>query len=300
MKQLWDNYISNKNLDEFEDWESVNLYIKKNNDSVEVSFKNTYSVNIFSYEEGSDFYLSFNPNTLIDKFGKYTIRHKDLFSKLIITKDKYSFEFSEHTVGTVRDRSEEAGQIIQNWVDKYRKIIFDIDPSEMIMEVSAGFDTRNLTYLWRYNGNKYDIYTKNDPDEVNEALQVIALLPRNHVYVGNKPLNRITLSGANIISRSVLFNINTMWCDKIANPEYCHKSYHILYGITPYYDKEYLKIYCRIPTQLKFVLAYLFTKDHPLFKIPYMSFMREHVKIDRRFESKVMFVISKWKNIDNF
>lgn len=298
MDNLWDNYISNKNLDEFEDWHSTNLCIKKFDDRVEISFKNTYSVNIFSYEKDNDFYFSFNPRILKEIFGEFTKRHTKLFEKLTIYKDRYKFDYCGHDVQTIRVDRPEAGLIIQKWIDKYRHIILSYDPKDLMIEVSAGFDTRNLSYLWRYNGNKYDIYTKNDPDEVDVALKVIEQLPYDNIYVGEKILNRISLNGGNIISVNSKFNINEHWCQKIANPLYCRKSHHILYGITPYYDKEYLRIKTLKSTDLKYALAHLFTKDNKeLYEnIPYLSFKRKQVKIDKKFKWFAESILCNWKN----
>ena len=301
----YDSYISDKNFDDIESHETFNVSIEKKNENLIIlKFKHTYSTNMYYvFPQEGGYYFSLNYKVLAEMFDENQIfTNNNLFSSIEFTKE--NFEINVQVINdlgfqSVPIKSREAGIIIENWLRKYKKLIGEIDPDRLTIQMSSGFDTRNLSYFWRNTGKLYDIYTANKPDEVNEALEVIKLLPARKVSHISYP-DRLTLNGAHVISRSHGLRMND-WINNLGssnpkiNKSHLGKNKIICKGITPFYDKEIMKINMpKPPYCIKHALAYLLTKDSELFTLPYKSFKREIIPIDDQFIKTNTQIVRCW------
>ena len=302
MIPLIDFILSNEFFEEIPEVELFNFKIEKINDTIEMSFKHTYSLNVYIYENNSFYYLSFYKEMLLKQFGneiedKIIRRHK-FFKKMILTKTNYSFIDDINTIHTISIYSDEGIQILKQWINKYENIIKNINPRLLTIELSAGIDTRVLSYFWRNLPYTYDVYTKNDPGEINEAINVIDYINENfpakiRKWVGKKPpqtyYNRITLNGSNIISGLWYVTARKHYYSKIFNCSYhWNKGLHVAKSIVPYYDKEYLKLTGDYPGQIKIVLMKYLCNEKDLNKLPIRSFERKPIDIDTFDESEIL------------
>ena len=69
MIPLWDTIFTNKEIlndtnfqliNNVENFENINLKIERNESNIEISFKLTYSVNIFTVNDNKYYYISFS------------------------------------------------------------------------------------------------------------------------------------------------------------------------------------------------------------------------------------------------
>lgn len=313
------NILSNENFDDIESYENLNLKIDKFNDHIEIIFKLTYSTNIFIYENDNYYYLSFHHKQIFEKFGEKNVkRYYNFFNKLILYKDHYEIiEDTNISLYSVSIFSDEGIKILKDWINKYTKIIQNINPDNLCIELSGGIDTRILSYFWRNTNNTYTVYTKNDPNEVNEAINVINYINENfpvtiNTVVGNKSekytsnSNYVNLNGGNILhglcfSNDVKYkmNINDFY-NNINNSCHSNKSKHIILDICPFYDKEYLKLKGEYDGQIKVLLLFYLCKEKNLYKLPIKSFKRELFDITE-FENDltILNLINKLENINN-
>ena len=173
-----DTILSNENFNEIKSFENYNLKIEKIQDRIEISYKLTYSTNVFIYEYENKYWLTLNPNNLYKKFGKEInlIRYKYFYKKLILTKDNYKFIIDDNELYSIPLDSYKGLQILKNWINKYTKLIQQIPQENLIIEMSAGIDTRVLSYFWRNTNNSYYIYTKQRQTEYQYACNVISYI----------------------------------------------------------------------------------------------------------------------------
>ena len=296
MTPFFDTYISNTNFDEINSYQNHNLVINKTDTEIIIYFKYTYSVNVWIYKHKNDFYLCINHKILENKFGENNLlNYNNYWNKLIITK--YNYEFIEDNIDAidVQLNTTEAGIIINNWINKYKNIINKIDTNNLLCEVSAGLDTRALSYFWRNNNQKYNVYTKDDDLELKESLDVINLLPFNHIYIGKReklPSNVYKLNGT---SPNVENKYN-IYKDTISNSKYSNKVKHIICNIVPFCDKEYMKlspIYDGI--KLKYFITYLLTKNSELNKLPYITLKHKIYDKTKYFNNAILISNSQKK-----
>lgn len=296
--------FSSDNFEQIEDINGFNFSVQRKDNKIIIKFNHTYSTNVFYFIYGNRYWLSFNEQTLADyliehnliqgiindkytdsnsittikMYNKYSeITCEDhFFESLELYKDHFDFNFCWDQILSIPIR--DCGDIIKTWLDKYKKHISTINPEDLVIEISGGFDTRTLTYFWRNTGNKYYIYTKNDPRELNYALDVINKLPcKECTSDKSSPINqnKIRLSGMANISKDFYTNI------------YDFKNYigkrritRIINDLVPYYDKEYLKIKGDYVTQLKTTMSYMLCKPDNLHLLPYKTFMKETFTFD--------------------
>lgn len=293
MIPLWDTIFTNKEIlndnkfqliNNVKNFENINLKIERNESNIEISFKLTYSVNIFIVNDNKYYYVSFNPKLLLEYFSEdHIVRHYAFFDKLILNKDIYKFTYSKNELYVIPINSSEGINIIKNWINRYINIVQNITPSNLNIEMSAGIDTRVLSYFWRNTNNEYLVYTKNDPDEYEDAVNVINyindnfLVSLNTTSEKNNLKSHIVLNGGNIIHG--LYRTTSVYdfYNVINNPFKSQKAKHIIKDICPYYDKDYLKIKCEYPGQLKIVLLKYLCEEKDLIKLPIKSFERKNL-----------------------
>lgn len=280
--------FSNKNFDEIKDFENHNLVIKKIDDHIEIYFKLTNSVNIFSYNDGKYYYLSFDGITLTNEFGENIERHYKFFEKLILTKDTFFFIEKKEDLATIDFLSKEGQTIFKEWKERYKELISSIPQDDLIIELSAGMDTRMLSYFYRNLNKTYTVYSKPDPDEINEALNVINYINENFpvklnvIHKKNKELicDKFNLNGGSLIRGLERPTTAEHFYDKIGNSLICNKAKHIIQDICPFYDKEYLKLYGSFPGYVKVSAFFDLCNEKELINLPVKSFKRETVNIE--------------------
>ena len=306
---LLDFIISNKNFDDIQPFENYNLKIERINDIIEITFKLTYSVNVYIYEENSFYYVSFIKQLLLNKFGdcieNKIIRRYTFFKKLILTKSNYNFIDDNNELYTISLNSDKGIQILKNWIGKYENIMKSINPKQIRIELSSGIDTRILSYFWRNLPYTYDVYTKDDPDEVNDALNVINHINKNckvniNTICGSKELSSINksysfiLNGSNLIHG--LYRPTTLedFYDRIFNCSFrWNKGIHTIRNIVPFYDKDYLKLLGSYPGQMKIVLLLYLCKEYDLYKLPIRSLGRKLIDLSKFDESEILEKLKK-------
>ena len=310
--------FSSDNFDQIENINGFNFSVNKENNKVIIKFINTYSTNFFYYKYGNRYWLSFDEQTLADylikhnlikgiiddryiesnkitiikfynKYPEITCEDK-FFSTLELYKDHFNVNYCFSKMLYIPIR--ECGTIVQNWINKYKTYIGSLDPEDLIMEISGGIDTRTLTYFWRNTGKKYYIYTKNDPNELPEALEVIKKLPcKEYTSEKESPIkdNKIILSGMCNISVNHFTDLYD-FRNYIGN----RRITRIVNDLVPYYDKEYLQIKGDYVTQLKTTINYLLCKPDNLHLLPYKTFRKELFTFDEKTIEKCEEIIKCW------
>ena len=310
--------FSSDNFDKIENIDGFNFSVQKEVDNVVIKFKQTYSTNVFYFIYGNRYWLSFNEQSLADyliehnlikgiindkynpsnkittnkKYDKYSevICEDNFFDSLELYKDHFNFNYCCDQILSVPIR--DCGYIIQPWLEKYKQYISSLDSEDLIIELSAGFDTRTLTYFWRNTGKQYYIYTKNDSNEIDYAINVINKLPCKE-YTSDKesPIkhNKTILSGASNISIDHYTNTYDFknFIGKRRIPR-------IIDDIVPFYDKEYLKIKGDYVTQLKMVMNYMLCKPYNLHLLPYKTFMKKLFIFDENKIKECEEIIKYW------
>jgi len=278
---LWDTYLSNKDFDDIKDFENVNLKIERVNDHIEISFKLTYSPNMFIYNDGTYYYICVNYNTLVNAGFEQDklFREKNFFNKLYLYRNSYVFDkFIERPKMFVYPKGKNKYlNIIKSWVKRYTQIIKNIDPDDIRLEVSGGMDTRILSYFWRYNPVNYTVYTKSNSDETEIAKNVINYIsdnfPCNLTITHDKDATKkYELNGGNIIHGLFIKTTKKDFQEVIGNSMVSNKSKHIVKGICPFYDKELLQLKGDYAGEVKLILFYLLCNDKHLYKLPIRSF----------------------------
>lgn len=301
---LLDYYISNENFNTIKDFENFNLVVKRIDNYIKIYFKLTYSIDIFIANESNNFYIFFNPEFCKEFNENNIVLNKNLWKELYIYKDHYEFiNDNSNKFEDIELNSYEAKQIIFNWIKKYKYIISNINPNNLVIDLSAGFDTRALTYFWKDNNQKYSIYTKPDERELIEALTIINQLPYKEYaynfdefkYIDNT--NYIRLTGGSNIHRNKYVD-KECWLNEIGNPLFQQKKwYNCLVNLCPYYDKEYLRIYSKELSKLKKIfINYFLLKDCNLYKYPYKSFKKEFFQFNDFWIKKCENIITNWNN----
>lgn len=284
---LWDTYLSNENFDEITDFENFNLLIKRIDDHVDVIFKHTYSPNIFICENSGFYYLCVNYKVLtnVGVQENNIKREREFFNTLRLYKDHYEFEYlKSDSIGICYYEDYDENPIffdyINLWVNKYVYIISKINPEDLYIEMSAGIDTRILSYFWRYNPYTYDVYTKPNSEETETAKKIIQFLNDNYrctlniTTKKNNSKKKFSLSGASLINGYFAKTTSDDFKDIIGNSLACNKAKHIVCGICPFYDKLLLSLKGDFPGQIKLLLYYLLCEDKGLNKLKVMSFER--------------------------
>lgn len=286
---FYNTILTNKKFDEIKDYENYNLLIKKINDYIEISFKLTYSTNVFIHQENNIYYISLNADLMYEKFDKNDVTiHYKTFDKLILTKDKYKFIDDENLMWTVPLKSEDGVNILNNWIKQYKNIIQNINPKNLIIELSAGIDTRILTYFWRNTGKIYDIYTENDYREIKYANDVINYINNNFKSQINavndyddiaRDQPRIVLNGLNLINGKLeMTNFETyedlcLYRNNMTAHKDCWNTVlHVVRDIIPFMNKEYLKIKGSFNAEIKLALFYLMCEEKKLYNLPIISY----------------------------
>ena len=281
--------FSSDNFDEIVSYENYNLKIEKFDDRVEISFKNTYSTNVFIYEKDDKYWMCLNPYKMYEQFNKddMYVRYKT-FEKLILTKNDYTFIDDENTMWSVDILSDEAINILNKWISKYKDIIGNIDTKQFIIEQSSGIDTRILTYFWRNTGKTYDMFTILREGEIEHSMDVINFLNENFpsktkVYNDYNDIPKdcaaICVCGLNLVNgknEMTEFESYDKLCKERNNMTTDSFSFHFtkheVCDIQPFVDKEYLKIKGEFNGQLKLVLFDILASEKGLNKLPIVSF----------------------------
>ena len=301
---LWDFYLSNKDFDKIKDFENFNLSVKRIDDHIEVKFKLTYSPNIWIYEQDGMYYLCVNHKTLIDAgFDEEQFkREREFFKTLYLYKDHYKFDWVKRDrIYHYKKGSGNFLRLIKLWTKKYTEIIRSINPQDIRLEMSAGLDTRILSYFWRYNPYTYTVYTKPDKPETELAKKTIQFINDNfpctlNVVTEKKDMHpKYELNGGSIIHGYFVPTTRKDFKDIIGNSKASNKAKHIVKDICPFYDKDILKLYGDYAGQVKLLLYYLLCQDKDLYRQPVMSFTRSPYIFDDNLTEfiRVKYIFSK-------
>ena len=299
---FWNSFFSNTDFNNIPSFENINLCINHNNNVVEISFKHTISTNVFIYENNCNYWLSLNPETL-QQFGKNNIkRHYEFFKKLILFKDHYEFIDDDIEIDSVIAHDIEGINILHNWIRKYKDILNSIDSTKLICELSAGFDTRILTFFWRYIDKTINVYTKNKIEETDTAKYIAKYINDNFPVNINLVTNKSELTGNDYITLSGASIVHGLWVnttlddyyDEICNPMKSKKAKHIINDICPFYDKEFIKLKGRFPGDMKLILFNNLCNDQQLNKLTILS---NHIKIEWNDDLRKFLAIDQTSNI---
>lgn len=260
-----DTVFSNTNFDDILSFENHNLKIERKNDIIEISYKLTYSTNVFIYEDNDHYWMTLNPDNFDDyNFDKEKIiRYRDIYDKLILTKDGYQFIGNTNTLYTVPLNSIEGTNIINDWVNRYKELIQSIPEDQLIIEFSGGICSKILTYFWCNTNKNYIVYITKDSQDIKQSTDIINYINENFpvnltiinslndeylenkdIFFNNKPL--IKLCGINCFNDFNKINTKIIYnflCDEINNQLSKKNLYtYINKNICPLLDKEILKL----------------------------------------------------------
>lgn len=310
---MLDIYNKIFNIDPIDDFENFNIIIKKIDNYYFIKYKNNMPANIYYYkldgiylycldETALSVFLTKNNIVLtenvsytkyINKSGKkndskITTNHYQEISRICIydSVKLYTDHFEADYVDLYSVNIHDAGYLIKDWIAKYKKLVSD-NYQNIIPEMSAGLDTRSLTYFWRDLKIK-DVYTKDDPMEKDIACDVIKRISEATINIGHKPKYPITLSGKGIIVDPSRFLKEHYYKNNTGQ----FKVKHITEYITPYLDKNIAMIKPDNIQQLKYTMQYLLARD--LMDIPYKSFLRKSVIFTEEIEKDANQLIKEW------
>ena len=316
------NYVVTKdNFNDVEDFENISITIKRVDNGIKIEFKNSIPANMHYYEKDGYNVYCFDEEILADYLREHSIEltenenwkyymsqegHKKdgelhhnhyneikriaLYEYLIVTPEKIE---TKEITGFFSVDILDAGPIIKRWIERYTKII-DQNYNNIVADLSAGLDTRSLTYFWR-GKNIFKIYTKNDPDEIPIVQELHEKYFKDiRLTIGEESedsnLNLITLSGKG----ADLFAVRSRFLDpKFYEECICFINFELLcLGICPYLDKEFVKIKPEYSNQLKIVMQYLLAGD--IMDVPYKSFRRDDFSFTDDMEIEAKRIISYW------
>lgn len=322
---FFDYVVTIDNYNKIESCENFNLKIKKFFNYIELSFKNTYSSNFFYYIDKNDKkYLSLSEDNLAkyllennivfelhineeyENWKNRKIEDKANWSVAQLKTNKYeeiqriyklwdsikvysdcSFDV---TYCELLDRVDidNAKDLIIDWIIRYKDIFSYIKENNIsiIPELSAGLDSRALTYFWRDNKN-VNVYSKNDKKELEYVNKLIEIIKPN-IYINNKDYTYgITISGLgngnyNRDQRSILENYNGIHCAK-----------HNVKDICPYFDKQYLRLTSSIYNHFDFKIFLQLLLCNDLINIPYITSCTNYFIIDEQNSIKAREIFEK-------
>lgn len=322
---FFDYVVTIDNYDKIESCENFNLKIKKFFNYIELSFKNTYSSNFFYYIDKNDKkYLSLSEDNLakyllennivlelhinkeyenwkirkIEDKANWSItqlntnkyeeikRISELWKSIKIYSDcSFNITYCKMLDNIDIDNSKD---LLINWIIKYKDIFSYIKENNIniIPELSAGLDSRVLTYFWRDNKN-VNVYSKNDKKELEYVNKLIEIIKPN-TYINNKDYTYgITISGQG--NGSYNQDIEHL----IKNFDGSHNSKHIVKDICPFLDKQYLRLTSHIYNvfDFKIFLQFLLCKD--LCNIPYITRYANKFIIDEQNSIKAREIFEK-------
>lgn len=329
MIPFYDNIITKENFNEIYTYDGVSIKIVKNENNVIISFKNTYPSNFFYFiDKNNNYYLSLNEDLLAsylkdNNISEITYNKEYIYweNKKVTDKENWAtcdlscnkyyqinrisklweeikifsnchFEVKYYDYNNILLHDinfNDSKDIIINWIIKYKNIIKNIDENNLIVELSAGLDSRALTAFWRYNDKKYIIYSKNDDDELNIVNLLKDKLPIKKLLTSKKGISGITLSGLGNPSHDGDLNHYLFFQE---NYRGVHCAKHLIKDICPYCDKDYLRIKENYYHQLKYFISYLLSKD--LINIPYLTTRKGPFNFSKKNIDEYESIIKSW------
>lgn len=297
-----DFVVGSNRLSEIENFNGYNFSITNKIQSVEIEFYTSISPALYSYFDGTDRFYCFNEELLAEHYRTHMNKdispcwkwnfwethkwdkvnnkeHREslawhkyeefefftLFKSIELTPITYSLKEFRDLFSVPID---EAKDIVINWISRYKSIINNIflDGYTLCPDLSAGIDTRTITYFWRYYANKIKVHTKFDKIEYPIVTQLADRLGINEL-VENLPDKSIGISGKGAVSGMPQYRF-------ILDGYYKHylpiaKWDQLLFKLCPFLDMELLKIKLDSPYQLKNSLNILLAND--LIDIPIIS-----------------------------
>lgn len=317
---FFDYVVSEENFNEVESYCNFNFVVEKRENCFEIHFVNHVPANMHYYVLDGKYSYCINEELLADylrgkgveltindnwqtfqnkekkrdgdlKHNKYNeIQRITLYDKLTVYIDH--FEVVEITDLFSVDLKE-AGDIVRNWIAKYEKLIGE-HQSHLCVELSSGLDTRSLAHFWK-DDQIYEIYTKNDPEEIPIVQELCAKhFPKAKLVIGTKDCehsddNVVVLSGKG----ADIFVVKS----RIGDPEFyrnsiCNnKSKHLVKYICPYLDRDLARIKPN-GVNLKIVMQYLLVPEY--MDVPYKTFKRESFVFTREMRKVAHDVMEAW------
>lgn len=328
MIPFFDYVVTTDNYDKVESFENISIKITKNDNNVNIYFKNTFPSNFFYYKDNNGkMYLSLIEKKLAQYLKDNNIcnvthnqdyddwvdmkkndklhwstgllkvnvyneiqRIYKLWENIIIYPDcSFDVNYVKDTeIATIPIR--ESGDILKTWIIKYKEIFNSISPNNFIFELSAGLDSRAFSYFWKDNP-KYRLYSKNDDLELPIVKNLLKYMNvSNELLTSKKGVKGITVSGIGNSSKS--FN------DRDIFEHYAgiHHSKHLIKDVCPYLDRDFLKIYGDYPQQVKLVVQLLLVPQY--ISIPYITWINRKFNFTTNKIREIRTIIDKWLKID--
>lgn len=314
---FFDYVVSEENFNEVESYHNFNFVVEKKENCFEIHFVNNIPANMHYYVFNGKYSYCINEELLADyikdkgveltindnwqqyqnmkkkydgmlKHNKYNeIQRISLYDKLTVYVDHFDvIKITDLFSINLND----AGNIIHNWIEKYEKLISE-HQSHLCVELSSGLDTRSLAHFWK-DDKIYNIYTKNDPDEIPIVQQLCAkYFPNAKLVIGVKENNNeiITLSGKG----ADMFVINGRKADpSFYKNNICNNNFkHLVKSICPYLDRDLARINPN-GTNFKVIMQYLLVPEY--MDIPYKSFARVPFIFTEEMREAAYEVIKHW------
>ena len=298
MHSLYKNFIIH--LDNFgKEWlnyENTNIKIIYKNNYYEIEIKNTISPCIYYISINNLLIYSFNEELIADYIKsnnlcilhEYEIRkvndlklnnhYKEIniecndYKKIYLYKDSYSYDKIDETLFSIPIENSE--YIIKEWINTYQNI-FDKYKDDLCIELTAGLDSRMLTYFWRhYKCNKLHIWTHNMLKyDINEAkfvaTNLLHVLPIYSYYIKYKNFDYLyNLSGKN----GSVYELSNKFLSLtyLQNRFKIESNNKLLDSIVPFLDRKLLQVKANKNKEFKFLLFYILS-NNTLRNIPFVT-----------------------------
>lgn len=299
MIPFYDYVVTEANYGDVTEFENHNLRISRVDEGIKIEFKNTYPSNLFFYEKAyslneeklADYLRERGIEVTIDEEYKAWERKKiedkkrwgirqlkvnkykeigrvcRLWEYIIIRSDMtMDVKFYDSiSIGTIPIN--QSANIIKRWIEKYKSILSTIPAENLIWELSAGYDSRALTYFYPEGANVYskDCFEYNIAEEVCKRIGA-------HIS-SKKGSGKITVRGTGnfkILDICLFEN----WIGAL-------HSKNLVKDICPYLDMDYLRINGNIKKALNILLCPQLTD------IPYFTFCDKKEFFDEKTQKKI-------------
>lgn len=311
--------------DDIPSYHTLNLDIKKQDDSYIISFERVISSNLYFYRtESNQFYYSFSEEDLAEflvnelgvqltensNFVNFMNQQKRSDNTVKVNHYEEIYVLSLYHSVVIRKTGfdpvyiddlftvplEDAKSIIYDWINTYTDLCKE-HKDTILPDLSAGFDTRALTYFWRELGID-KIYTKDDTDELYIVKQIVSEIndkydqhiSLTHTVSGNTDKIRVSGKAADIFAVKERFLDQNYLINNIGK----FKHQLLANGIAPFLDKNILKLRPYSVNIFKPLIQYLLAK--PLMHIPYKTFARRDFTFTQEKIDVVENIIKTWEN----
>ena len=322
--EIQDLIITSENINLIKNYKNPLVEITNDNGVVSIKFDTMPPPLFYFINEDEKYFFSFNEDALMS----YLLHHGEIKEAIVnpfyemvknkqvseryIKSNKYPFLFYIVNYENLKIKANgldydiitdyysvpirEAGYIVYKWLRKYKEKIKSIS-DRLVPELSAGMDTRSLTYFWRDLHNVPTVYSKITEHGLDIEVPVVkSILSRifdEQKLVHHKISGYVTLSGKGITSSASKYNNKS----HLNHDPSLFTPSRYFNQLMPYKDRDFMRIRPEHPWQLKTVMQVLLAKD--LMDIPYYSAHTQLFTFTDEMIKEAEDIIKQW-NLDQY